>query len=164
MMNWSEKKMRRISYIIAILSILIVTYYGLNMYQNSLSSASGGSGSGQTGGSSGYGYTGQPSGGSSGNGQTSGTVKEFTVHGYAYGYYPSTLEVNKGDIVKITFMSDDILHNLYIEGYNVATSTVSNGVSSTIQFTADKAGTFLFYCTVPGHKDAGMTGKLIVDG
>ncbi|HWI62799.1 MAG TPA: cupredoxin domain-containing protein [Symbiobacteriaceae bacterium] len=36
------------------------------------------------------------------------------------------------------------------------------GKSGTLTFTPSQQGTFTFYCTVPGHKDAGMQGKLIV--
>ncbi|MDA0302102.1 MAG: plastocyanin/azurin family copper-binding protein [Chloroflexi bacterium] len=31
-----------------------------------------------------------------------------------------------------------------------------------IEFTPTQAGTYVFYCTVPGHREAGMEGKLIV--
>lgn len=33
----------------------------------------------------------------------------------------------------------------------------------TLEFTATEKGTYDFFCTVPGHKDAGMKGKLIVE-
>jgi plastocyanin len=154
---------RRILYVVVIaIAILLVVFYGLNVYMGSLSlsSVTGSSSGGQTGGS-GYSYSGQTGGSSSSTSgsSTSSGVKEFTIHGYAYGYSPSTIEVNKGDVVKITFISDDILHNLSIEGYNIATNSVANGQSTT-----NMAGTFVYYCSIPGHKDAGMVGTLIVDG
>lgn len=36
------------------------------------------------------------------------------------------------------------------------------GGSNTIEFTPTKPGTYEFICTVVGHKEAGMVGKLIV--
>lgn len=35
--------------------------------------------------------------------------------------------------------------------------------STSITFTANDPGTYEFYCTIPGHKDSGMTGTLIVE-
>jgi len=31
-----------------------------------------------------------------------------------------------------------------------------------IEFTADKVGEFEYYCSMPGHRQAGQFGKLIV--
>jgi uncharacterized cupredoxin-like copper-binding protein len=38
------------------------------------------------------------------------------------------------------------------------------GGKSTLTFTPNKPGTYEFYCTVAGHKDAGMVGTLLVTG
>ena len=39
---------------------------------------------------------------------------------------------------------------------------VANGASGTSEFTPTTPGTFTFFCTVAGHKEAGMTGTLTV--
>jgi uncharacterized cupredoxin-like copper-binding protein len=36
------------------------------------------------------------------------------------------------------------------------------GQAGTLEFTPTKPGTYEFICTVPGHKEAGMVGALIV--
>jgi len=42
---------------------------------------------------------------------------------------------------------------------HVAAGTGGNG---TLTFTPSKPGTYAFYCTVAGHKEAGMVGTLTV--
>ncbi|MBI5715993.1 MAG: cupredoxin domain-containing protein, partial [Chloroflexi bacterium] len=39
---------------------------------------------------------------------------------------------------------------------------VAMGKSGTLEFTPTKAGTYEFFCTVAGHKEAGMKGTLVV--
>ena len=46
--------------------------------------------------------------------------------------------------------------------FNAATEKVAAGVSSSVEFVADKKGTFEYYCSVGQHRANGMKGKLIV--
>lgn len=89
-------------------------------------------------------------------------VKEFTIDGSNFSFNPSTITVNKGDTVKIIFKDDDGTHNLAIDGYNVSTNVIGGGSRDSIQFVADKAGSFEYFCSVGAHRDLGMTGTLIV--
>lgn len=91
-----------------------------------------------------------------------GPVKEFTVDGSSFEFDPSTITVNKGDNVKITFKDTDGMHNLVIDGYNLSTDVIRPGGTDTISFVADKAGTFRYYCSVSNHADLGMVGTLVV--
>lgn len=54
-------------------------------------------------------------------------------------------------------------HDIAIEGngLNDKGPVVQNGKVSTIKVTL-KAGTYTFYCSVPGHRQAGMQGKITV--
>lgn len=92
----------------------------------------------------------------------SGIVKEFTIDGSNYAFAPNSITVDKGDTVKITFKDEDGLHNLSIDGYNLSTATLSTGGSSMLEFIADKAGTFEYFCNVDSHREKGMTGTLVV--
>ncbi len=101
--------------------------------------------------------------GNTGNSQTPVKVKEFIVSGSNFSMSPNVITVNKGDTVKITFRDDNGFHNLQVEGYGVGTPNLQTGGESVIQFVADKAGTFQYYCSVDSHRDKGMVGKLIVN-
>ncbi len=89
-------------------------------------------------------------------------VKEFNVQAFRFGFNPSTIEVNKGDKVKITLASSDTTHGFSISEYGIS-ETISPGQTKTVEFTADKEGTFAFFCSVYcGSGHGGMRGTLIV--
>ncbi len=90
------------------------------------------------------------------------SVKEFTVTGQNYSFTPSTLTVNKGDTVKITFKNADGFHDFRIDEFNVATNRISGGSEESVTFVADKTGTFEYYCSVANHRAMGMKGTLTV--
>jgi len=78
-------------------------------------------------------------------------------------YDKSTLTAKAGK-VSIAFTNQAALaHNLTVEsGGSVVGATPSfEGGSKTLSLTL-KAGTYKFYCSVPGHRQAGMEGTLTV--
>lgn len=90
-------------------------------------------------------------------------IKEFTVHGSSFKFEPFEIKVKKGDTVRINYISDDIGHNLLIDEFNVRTNIISSGDAESIEFIADKEGTFAIYCSVGQHRALGMEGILIVE-
>ena len=70
--------------------------------------------------------------------------------------------MNQGDVVKITAWSRDVEHGLMISDYDI--NLKLNNEPQTIEFVADKKGTFSFYCHVPCGKGHGaMRGTFIVN-
>jgi plastocyanin len=92
----------------------------------------------------------------------SGKVVEVTVKGQNYSFAPNVINVKKGDTVKVTFMNTGGFHDFVVDEFNAKTKTIKDGESDTVQFVADKAGTFEFYCSVGQHRQMGMKGNLIV--
>ena len=90
------------------------------------------------------------------------TVKSFTVSGKNFSFSPSTMSVKKGDTVKIIFKNTSGFHDLRIDEFNVATKQIEAGKEDTVQFVADKTGTFEYYCSVGNHRAMGMKGTLTV--
>jgi nitrite reductase (NO-forming) len=90
------------------------------------------------------------------------TVKSFTVKGGEYYFDPAEIRVNKGDTVKITFVNQEGQHNWVIDAFNARTPIIGSGKTATVQFVADKTGTFEYYCSVGNHRQLGMHGNLIV--
>jgi plastocyanin len=91
-----------------------------------------------------------------------GVEKSFVVTGSNFKFLPATINVNKGDTVKITFKNSDGFHDFKIDELNVATEKIKAGAEQTVTFVADKAGSFEYYCSVGTHRAMGMKGTLIV--
>ena len=99
-------------------------------------------------------------GGGSGGGETLQLAADPSG---ALKFDPTTLEASAGQVT-IDFTNDSsVPHNVTIEGNGieeVASDTVTGDKSSV---KADlPAGTYTFYCSVDGHKAAGMEGTLTV--
>lgn len=91
-------------------------------------------------------------------------VKEIEVSGTEFAFAPKTLSVKKGEKVKITFTNDGKFpHNLTIDELSVATKTIGTGQTDTVEFTAEKSGTFNMYCSVGNHRAQGMEGSVSVE-
>lgn len=94
---------------------------------------------------------------------TTGAVKEIIVTGSNFKFVPSEIKVSKGDSVKITFKNSGGFHDLKIPDLNIATKQIQGGAEETIEFVADKVGTFEYFCSVGNHRNMGMKGNLIVE-
>lgn len=92
------------------------------------------------------------------------TVKEITVENDGLSFVQNEIRVNEGDRVRLTFVNTGGFHDWVIDEFDAATSQYSGGQSETIEFTADRAGTFEFYCSVGNHRARGMWGTFIVEG
>jgi plastocyanin len=90
------------------------------------------------------------------------SVKEFTVTGSSFMYNPAAITVNHGDSVKITFKNSGGMHDWKIDELGLSTKKIKTGEEEVLEFVADKAGTFEYYCSVGDHRAKGMKGTLVV--
>lgn len=74
------------------------------------------------------------------------------------------LQVNPGDVVEIILVNDDgVLHNLALPDFDAASEDVSSlGQETRLVFQVDETGSFAYFCAIPGHRQAGMEGRLVV--
>ena len=93
---------------------------------------------------------------------TDGDFKEFKITAKRFSFEPSVIEVNKGDKVRLIVESVDVPHGFSILEYRI-NERLDPGKEVKIEFTADKQGTFTFFCSVfCGSGHTGMKGKIIV--
>ncbi|HVY97715.1 MAG TPA: plastocyanin/azurin family copper-binding protein [Solirubrobacterales bacterium] len=106
-------------------------------------------------------------GGGTAEGKSSGSAGTIDFEADPNGglEYTTTKATAKAGKVTIDFTNPQPLpHDVAIEdseGETIAkTNTIAEGSDST---TAElKPGNYTFYCTVPGHREAGMEGTLVV--
>src|SRR5215204_4711136 len=86
----------------------------------------------------------------------------FRVDARQFAYSPSELKVNAGDTVTFQLVSNDVVHGLYVDGYDISVEA-DPAQTATLTFTADKSGSFRFRCNVTcGAMHPFMIGKLTV--
>ena len=103
-----------------------------------------------------------------------------TTNGFRYG--PSTIEVGVGQPVRLTLRNADAVEHDFIvdklpmhagAGAHMAGMDHAGGeegihihapafAESFGVFTPTEKGTYVVYCSLPGHREAGMTGSLVV--
>lgn len=89
--------------------------------------------------------------------------KEFIITAKQWSFSPSVIKVKKGDKVVLKLTSTDVAHGFSLPDFGID-EKFDKGETKTVEFTADKVGTFTFNCNVPcgaGHK--AMTGTVVVE-
>jgi len=90
-------------------------------------------------------------------------IKEINMEAGSFYYKPNTITVKKGETVKIVMHSVSMMHDFNIDELNVRMPIVKNGDTGTVEFTADKVGTFEYYCSVGQHRANGQVGKITIN-
>src|SRR5687768_6253771 len=70
--------------------------------------------------------------------------REFTIRATDYRFAPDRIEVAQDDLVKLTVQSADVAYSFTIDEYRLARRVPAGG-STTIEFRADRPGTFAYY-------------------
>jgi heme/copper-type cytochrome/quinol oxidase subunit 2 len=89
-------------------------------------------------------------------------TRDFTITADQFSFRPLRIEVQKDDLVKITFMAKDIAHSFTIDQYRIA-KRAGAGQTVVFEFRADQVGTHRFYCNLTiDDRCKRMEGELIV--
>src|SRR6266498_5583163 len=65
--------------------------------------------------------------------------RTFRIIARQFSYSPSEFSVNPGDRVTIQLVSTDVVHGLYVDGYDISVEA-DPGQTATLTFVADKSG------------------------
>lgn len=88
--------------------------------------------------------------------------RRFRIEASSFQYTPETISVNPGDHVTIDLAATDVVHGLYLDGYDLNV-TADPGQTTSLSFIADRSGAFRFRCSVTcGALHPFMIGKFNV--
>jgi plastocyanin len=88
-------------------------------------------------------------------------AEAIAVQAKNYAFSPDHLTVRKGQEVALQLVSEDSGHDFAVDGLG-RVADVGGGEHDTERLRIDKPGRYTFFCTIPGHRDAGMEGTIVV--
>lgn len=95
---------------------------------------------------------------------TTESVAEFTVEGSEFKFVSNTMNLKKGQKVKLTFKNTgEMPHDFVVDELNIRTKVIKGGETDVIEFTPETVGKFESYCSVGSHRAKGMVGTVIVE-
>jgi FtsP/CotA-like multicopper oxidase with cupredoxin domain len=100
--------------------------------------------------------------GSGGSSSTNGGTVEVTLQEFSIS--PSRIDVAAGEPTTVKVMNHgQVPHSFAVDlgGRMIETSLISAGQSATLELPALDAGSYSGWCTVAGHKEAGMTATVV---
>lgn len=93
---------------------------------------------------------------------SSSEVKSFSMTAKQWEFVPNTITVNEGDRVRLSIASTDVSHGFALMQFGVNVK-LEPGETQTVEFVADKKGTYTYFCNVfCGHSHGQMKGTLVV--
>ncbi len=111
--------------------------------------------------------------------ETQQEIKKIVIETSDLSYSPDEIVVEKNMPISLELKnSDQVAHDIEIKDLSFKLMSESSHqhenkedvihlhsephTTNEITFSIDEAGTYEFYCTIPGHKESGMVGKFVV--
>ena len=95
--------------------------------------------------------------------QSTSAAHEIQMTAKRYEFSPSVITVKKGEPVRLVITALDRDHGFKLDAFGID-QLLKKGIPTTVEFTADKAGTFPFQCShFCGFGHGRMKGKLTVE-
>jgi uncharacterized cupredoxin-like copper-binding protein len=103
-------------------------------------------------------------GGGAGGSTTGGAAAQnVTVTATEFKFDPATINATPGQTINLTVKNNGTTQHTFVLSQANVKLTIDPGKTVNQTFTAPTAaGTYQFECDIPGHKEAGMVGQLVV--
>jgi nitrite reductase (NO-forming) len=98
------------------------------------------------------------------SGVAEGRMVYIGVGGDIDGRVNPRLLVHEGETVQVNLINGEgAEHDIVIDQYPARSDRViGRGASTSIAFLADRAGEFSYFCSIPGHRESGLEGRIQV--
>ena len=98
------------------------------------------------------------------SGIAEGRMVYIGVGGAIDGKVNPVLTAAEGQVVELTLINGEgAEHDIVFPDQSARSPRVTGkGASTTMAFRAEKTGDFIYFCSVPGHQQAGMLGQFVV--
>jgi plastocyanin len=78
-----------------------------------------------------------------------------------FEFEPDTIRIDAKEEIALRLRSEDGPHDLAVDGLG-RVADVGGGGTDTERLRIDRPGRYTFFCTLPGHRDGGMEGTIVV--
>ena len=91
------------------------------------------------------------------------SVRTISLSAANFAFSEREIRVKKGERVRVELSITEGFHDFVIDEFSARTDRGSEGDTLVVEFVADRAGEFPFYCSVGNHRSLGMEGTFIVE-
>ena len=88
-------------------------------------------------------------------------ARKIEVNADSFAFTPNEIPVSAGENVTIVLHSEDVLHDFVVRGKGHIVSAKGNKTARG-GLKLEKPGAYNFWCSVSGHRVAGMRGTIVV--
>lgn len=89
--------------------------------------------------------------------------RTVTVTATDFDFSPKTIEIEPSTTLKIVLVNEgNVTHSWAIPELDKKSDRIQPGNETSITLSPEDPGTYEIACQVPGHKEAGMVGELVV--
>lgn len=89
-------------------------------------------------------------------------ARRIQLAGRSFAFDPDQITVEVAEDIAIVLTSEDSLHDFTVDDFDGHVAAEA-GETAAGGFRADQPGRYTFYCSVGGHREAGMEGVLVVE-
>jgi plastocyanin len=98
-------------------------------------------------------------------GQVDPGARVIEVQAKEFKFEPAALRVDAGEQFTVKLTNTGVLeHDFTVEGHeDLGAAHAQPGKDASNTFKFDEPGDYTSYCSIPGHRQAGMEGKVIIE-